>query len=200
MGTKEKLIERFKKLPNDFTFDEMEKLLSIFGYVKSNKGKTSGSRVIFKNEHKHPIMLHRPHPGNIIKSYALKQVYNELKNLGYIKILKMNTLNYKGYIGSVYFSEKDNVFFGKVEGIEGLVNFEGDSVIQLKESFHTAVDDYLAYCKEEGIEPRKSYSGSLNVRLSPETHSIVATLSKQMGISINAFIKRAVENQIAIML
>ncbi len=112
----------------------------------------------------------------------------------------MNTLNYKGYIGSVYFSEKDNVFFGKVEGIEGLVNFEGDSVAQLKEAFHSAVDDYLAYCKEEGIEPRKSYSGSLNVRLSPETHSRVAALSKQMGISINAFIKKAVEKQIAIML
>lgn len=85
MGTKEKLIERFKKLPNDFTFDEMEKLLSIFGYEKSNKGKTSGSRVIFKNENKHPIMLHKPHPGNIIKLYALKQVYDELKNAGYIK-------------------------------------------------------------------------------------------------------------------
>lgn len=42
MGSKEKLIERFKRLPNDFTFDEMERLLSIFGYEKSNKGKTSG--------------------------------------------------------------------------------------------------------------------------------------------------------------
>lgn len=65
MGTKEKLIERFKSQPNDFTFDEMEKLLSNFGYVKSIKGKTSGSRVIYKNEDKRPIMLHKPHPGNL---------------------------------------------------------------------------------------------------------------------------------------
>ena len=49
MGTKEKLIERFKSLPANFTFEEMERLLSIFGYEKSNKGKTSGLRVIFKN-------------------------------------------------------------------------------------------------------------------------------------------------------
>lgn len=49
MGTKEKLVERFKKQPNDFTFDELERLLSIFGYVKSSKGKTSGSRVIYRN-------------------------------------------------------------------------------------------------------------------------------------------------------
>lgn len=85
MGTKEKLIERFKSLPNDFTFEEMERLLSIFGYEKSNKGKTSGSRVIFKNEDKRPIMIHKPHPGNIIKGYAIRQVLNDLKNEGFIK-------------------------------------------------------------------------------------------------------------------
>ena len=64
----------------------------------------------------------------------------------------MNTMTYKGYIGSVAFSEKDNLFFGKIEGINGLVNFEGESVKELTEAFHEAVDDYLAYCKEEGIE------------------------------------------------
>lgn len=112
----------------------------------------------------------------------------------------MNTLNYKGYIGSVAFSEKDNVFFGKIEGIDGLVNFEGESVKELTEAFHEAVDDYLAYCKEQGIEPRKSYSGSLNVRLTPEMHSRVAALATKMGISINAFIRSAVEKQVSAML
>lgn len=85
MGSKEKLIERFKRLPNDFTFDEMERLLSIFGYEKSNKGKTSGSRVIYRNENKRPIMLHKPHPGNIIKGYAMRQVLDELKEAGFLK-------------------------------------------------------------------------------------------------------------------
>ena len=98
----------------------------------------------------------------------------------------MNTLTYKDYIGSVNFSEKDNVFFGKVEGINALVNFEGESV-----------SDYLAYCEEEGIEPHKSYSGSLNVRISPEIHNKIAMLAKQAGISINAFIKEALEKQVA---
>lgn len=67
MGTKEKLIERFKTLPADFTYDEMERMLLIFGYEKSNKGKTSGSRVVFKNKDKRPIMIHKPHPGNILR-------------------------------------------------------------------------------------------------------------------------------------
>ena len=112
----------------------------------------------------------------------------------------MNTLKYKGYIGSVAFREKDNVFFGKIEGIDGLVNFEGESVKELTDAFHEAVEDYLEYCKEEGIEPHKSYSGSLNIRISPEVHSKIAILAKQAGISINAFIKSAVEKQVATML
>ena len=105
----------------------------------------------------------------------------------------MNTMTYKGYIGSVAFSEKDNVFFGKIEGINGLVNFEGESVKELTNAFHEAVEDYIAYCKDEGIEPDKSYSGSLNVRLSPTIHRQIAILAKQAGLSLNAYIKDALE-------
>ncbi len=85
MGTKEKLIARFRKFPNDFTWDEMTRLLTALGYSPSNKGKTSGSRVIYKSENKKPIMLHKPHPGNVIKGYAMKQVYEYLKEDGLIK-------------------------------------------------------------------------------------------------------------------
>ncbi len=112
----------------------------------------------------------------------------------------MDTLKYKGFLGSVNFSEKDGVFFGKIEGIDGLVNFEGESVSELTNAFHEAVDDYVAYCEEEGIEAHKSYSGSLNIRISPEVHSCIATLAKQAGVSINAFIKTTLEQKVATML
>ncbi|WP_336528297.1 type II toxin-antitoxin system HicB family antitoxin [Bacteroides acidifaciens] len=112
----------------------------------------------------------------------------------------MNTLTYKGFIGSVSFSEKDNIFFGKIEGINALVNFEGESVSGLKSAFHEAVNDYITYCEEEGIPAHKSYSGSLNVRISPETHNRIAVLAKRAGISINAFIKEVLDKQVAAML
>ena len=112
----------------------------------------------------------------------------------------MNTLKYKDFIGSVAFSAADNVFLGKIEGIDGFVNFEGKSVAELTNAFHDAVDDYLAYCAEEVIEPHKSYFGSLNVRLTPDIHSRAAYLAKQAGVSINSFIRTAVEKQIAAML
>ena len=108
----------------------------------------------------------------------------------------MNTMTYKGYIGSVSFSEKDNVFFGKIEGINGLVNFEGESVKDLTEAFHEAVDDYLAYCEDEGIEPDKSYSGVLNVRLTPAIHRQIAILARQAGLTLNAYIKDALEEKV----
>lgn len=82
MGTKEKLRERFL---SDFTFDEMQRLLEGYGYERSNKGRTSGSRLIFKNGDKRPIMLHKPHPGNIVKDYAMKQVLEDLREAGFIQ-------------------------------------------------------------------------------------------------------------------
>lgn len=114
----------------------------------------------------------------------------------------MNTMKYKGYIGSIEVSEEDNCLFGKVLALphDTMITYEGNTVTELRDDFHGAVDDYLIYCKEAGIEPRKSYSGALNVRISPETHSKVALLAKQAGISINAFIRKAVESQIAAML
>ena len=112
----------------------------------------------------------------------------------------MNTLKYKDFLGSVNFSEKDGVFFGKIEGIDGLVNFEGESVKELTEAFHEAVDDYLAYCEEEGIEAHKSYTGVLNIRISPETHSRIAMLAKQVGVSINFFIKSTLDQRVAAMM
>jgi len=108
----------------------------------------------------------------------------------------MNTLNYKGFIGSVSFSEDDNVFFGKIEGINGLVNFEGESVSELTTAFHDAVNDYIAYCKKEGIQPHKSYTGTLNVRISPETHSRIAMLAKKTAHVKTSVAKRRQPNQI----
>ncbi len=75
----------------------------------------------------------------------------------------MKTLTYKGYIGSIEISDEDNCLFGKVLDLpkDTMISYEGETVSELKEDFKGAVDDYIAYCKEAGITPRKSYSGSL---------------------------------------
>ena len=105
-------------------------------------------------------------------------------------------MTYKGFWGSVAYSEKDQMLFGKVEDINGLVNFESESVKVLTEAFHEVVDDYLAYCKDEGIEPDKSYTGVQNIRLTPTIHRQIAMLARQAGQSINAYIKDTLEKRI----
>ena len=82
MSTKEKLIERFKKQPKDFTFDELKNLLGGFGFELSNKGKTSGSRVRFQNlELKIIIDIHKPHTsGSLVREATLKDIFNTLSN------------------------------------------------------------------------------------------------------------------------
>ena len=112
----------------------------------------------------------------------------------------MNTMSYKGFIGSVGYDDTDAIFCGKIEGINSLINFEGESVQELRDAFCEAVDAYVAYCEAEGIEARKSYSGTLNVRISPDTHNKIAVLAKRSGISINAFIKDALDRAVMAML
>lgn len=108
----------------------------------------------------------------------------------------MNTLKYKGYIGSVAYSEQDKVFFGKLEGIDALVNYEGESVAELTAAFHEAVDDYLALCEDIGQKPEKSYTGTFNVRISPATHRQIANRAMEAGISINAFVKKVLDEAV----
>jgi predicted RNA binding protein YcfA (HicA-like mRNA interferase family) len=84
MSTKEKLIERFKQQPNDFTFDELVRLFQIFGFTIDNKGKTSGSRLLFEKNDK-SYVVHRPHPSKIVKQYVMKQILDYLTCNGFIK-------------------------------------------------------------------------------------------------------------------
>lgn len=81
MSKFDKLKERILKEPKDFTCDELKTLLAAMGYTESNKGKTSGSRVAFTNQDtKHIVSIHKPHPKNIIKQYALRFIIDELKS------------------------------------------------------------------------------------------------------------------------
>lgn len=83
MGTKEKLIARFKSQPKDFTWDEFLRLFNVLGFQLGNKGKTSGSRVIFTNG-EYAYIAHKPHPEKFIKGYVMKQTFEFLTKNGLI--------------------------------------------------------------------------------------------------------------------
>lgn len=103
---------------------------------------------------------------------------------------------HKNFIGSVHFNAEDEIFFGKIEGIEDLISFEGNSVSELKSSFEAAVEDYIQICKESGKKNDKSYKGSFNVRIAPDIHKKAKRLALIKGISLNQFIQKAVEEEV----
>ena len=83
MGRKEKLIKKLMSAPKDFTFEEAATLLGYFTYVQGNKGKTSGSRVMFVSDQYHTkILLHKPHPGKELLEYQVKQLIEMLEQEG----------------------------------------------------------------------------------------------------------------------
>ena len=107
-----------------------------------------------------------------------------------------DVLVYKDFMGSVHFSADDEVFFGKIEGIEDLVSFEGKSVKEIKKAFEEAVDDYIELCKGNEKEVERSYKGSFNVRMPPDMHRKVKRTAVKLGISLNQFIQKAVEDEL----
>ncbi len=108
-----------------------------------------------------------------------------------------NTMLYKGYIGSVEFSEEDGIFFGSVQGVKALISYEGKNAKTLVKDFHGAVDDYLAVCKAEGIEPEKGYKGSFNVRIPTELHREAALYALNHEMTLNKFVEYAMSNALA---
>jgi predicted HicB family RNase H-like nuclease len=102
-----------------------------------------------------------------------------------------NYLEYKGYIGTVEFSAEDKIFFGKIQGINDLVTFEGASVDELTAVFEETVNDYLETCKALNKAPDKVFKGSFNVRVSQELHQKTAILASKKGLNLNDVVKKA---------
>ncbi|MBA4210338.1 MAG: toxin-antitoxin system HicB family antitoxin [Parvibaculum sp.] len=102
-------------------------------------------------------------------------------------------LEYKGYFGSVRFSDEDETFHGRIEFIRDLVTYEGRDAKGLKRAFREAVDDYLAMCEEEGRKPDTPLKGSFNVRTGPELHRKAMILARRRDTNLNTVVTEALK-------
>lgn len=107
-----------------------------------------------------------------------------------------NILKYKGFIGSVNFSAEDRAFYGKIEGVNDLVTFEGTTVDELEDAFKYMVEEHIQDCEQEGKPAEKSYKGSFNVRISPDLHRQAAQIASIQGITLNQLIQRAIQHEL----
>lgn len=108
----------------------------------------------------------------------------------------MRHLEYKGYTGSIEYSREDDLLFGKVLGIRGLISYEGKTGNELEKDFKEAIDTYLTDCKNEGITPEKPFKGSFNVRVSAELHQKAALLAMEEKMSLNNFVAESIRERI----
>jgi predicted HicB family RNase H-like nuclease len=107
------------------------------------------------------------------------------------------TLEYKGYNGSVLFSAEDKILHGSVLGIRDAVVYDGNDVRGLEQNFQNAVDEYLAFCAQEGKTPDKPYKGSFNVRVGSELHKKAALYAAERDKKLNNVVEEALEEFLA---
>lgn len=105
----------------------------------------------------------------------------------------MKLMQYKGYFGSLDASVEDAVLHGKLEFIQALVTYEGETVATAKRGFEEAVDDYLADCARLGHTPEVPCKGVFNVRVGHELHLKAAVTAREMGVSLNDLVRRSIE-------
>ena len=104
-----------------------------------------------------------------------------------------DTMEHKGYVGSVHYSAEDEVFHGKLEGIRDLVTYEATDVAGLKRSFREAVEDYLQTCRKHGKTPETPYKGTFNVRVGRDLHKRAAVFAADRHKKLNAVVTEALE-------
>ena len=108
-------------------------------------------------------------------------------------------MEYKGYIGIVEYDSEAKLFHGDVVNTRDVITFQGTTVDEIETSFTDSVEDYINWCKSEGVEPEKPYSGKFNLRLSPELHREVAITAKKLNLSINNFVEKALKDELALL-
>ena len=108
----------------------------------------------------------------------------------------MNSLSYKGFNGSISFSDVDHVYYGKIEDIDALVNYEGNDLKELEQAFQEAVDDYIIYCEEEEIPLHHRETTISNIVVKPEIYTRIANLAEKEGITISHYISDLLNRQI----
>ncbi|MFN0277949.1 MAG: type II toxin-antitoxin system HicB family antitoxin [Pyrinomonadaceae bacterium] len=107
-----------------------------------------------------------------------------------------NILEYKGFKAKIEFSADDNVFFGRLIGIEDIVSFHAETVKQLRKVFRESVDFHIEVCEKVGKNPKKLYSGNVMLRLPNKLHEKIAEAAAATGKSINEWGKDVLESAV----
>jgi|SRR6185437_6855690 len=103
-------------------------------------------------------------------------------------------LTYKGYIGKVELDEEENELHGRVINTRDVITFVGRTVLEAKRALKDSIDTHLEFCREQGIEPEKPYSGKILLRVEPELHAALVAAAATADLSLNEYLKEHLEH------
>jgi predicted HicB family RNase H-like nuclease len=103
----------------------------------------------------------------------------------------INSMSYKGYTTSMVFDTEDKIIVGRVQDIDDIISFHGESVAEFEANFHAAIEDYLAASKELGSQPERPASGKVMLRIAPEVHAAALKAAARSGTSLNKWAEGA---------
>ena len=110
----------------------------------------------------------------------------------------MNVMTVDGYRAKIEYDSEMDLFRGEILGLTGGADFYGKTPKELRAEFRKSLAVFLEVCKEQGIEPRRNYSGKFNLRISPELHERLAIAAQAEGKSINALAQEALAQRVAV--
>lgn len=105
-------------------------------------------------------------------------------------------MTYRGYTAAVSYDADDHIFSGRVVDLRDVIHFEGTSVAELETAMRETIDDYLAYCAEQGDEPDRPYSGKVGLRLDSALHRAAAARAAEEGKSLNDLVVEALSERV----
>ena len=103
----------------------------------------------------------------------------------------INFMSYKGYTTSMVFDPEDKIIVGRVQDIDDIISFHGESVLEFESNFQAAIEDYLVAAKELGSVPEKPASGKVMLRIAPEVHAAALKAAARSGTSLNKWAEGA---------
>ena len=109
----------------------------------------------------------------------------------------MNLMTVGDYHAKIEYDEELDLFRGEVLGLSGGADFYGKNPKELRAEFKKSLEVFLEVCKEKGIEPRRTFSGKFNLRISPELHERLAIAAQAQGKSINSLAQEALQERVA---
>jgi len=100
----------------------------------------------------------------------------------------MNIMEINDYRAIVQYNPELEMFRGEFIGLNGGADFYATDIKGLKEEANISLKVFLDMCEEDGVEPRKNYSGKFNIRISPELHANIVNIATSEGKSLNQWV------------